>query len=163
MLKRSLSFLLGVYAVLFVLHYALVINRSASFPEGVYLRTYQPFSRGELVLACPEDREEFRYARERGMIGYGLCPGRYGYLIKRVAAMEGDMVSFSEKAVCVNGQPLENSARRPDIPFRVEGSAVLHDEVLLMSEHPKSFDGRYFGSVKQQSVITTIRPLFLWR
>lgn len=123
----------------------LVINTTKSFPPGIYMKTHGPVHRGDLVLVCPEDNEVNRYGRDHGFISYGVCPGRYGYLIKRIVGSEGDLVEFSGEVVRVNGIPLKNSARQPSIPSRMDGSVKLYEEVLVMSEHPLSFDSRYFG------------------
>ena len=68
----------------------------------------------------------------------------------------GDLV------VRVNGIPLKNSARQPSIPSRVDGRVELHEEALVMSEHPLSFDGRYFGPVSADAICTPLKPLITW-
>ena len=140
----------------------LVINTTKSFPPGIYMKTHGPVHRGDLVLVCPEDNEVNRYGRDHGFISYGVCPGRYGYLIKRIVGSEGDLVEFSGEVVRVNGIPLKNSARQPSIPSRVDGSVELHEEALVMSEHPLSFDGRYFGPVSADAICTPLKPLITW-
>ena len=111
LLKRSFQFVsLGVMLIV-TAQYILVINTTRSFPLGIYLKTYSPIHWGDLVLMCPEDNEVSRFGRERGLISYGVCPNRFGYLIKRVEALDGDRVDFSEDIVRVNGLPLKNSSR----------------------------------------------------
>ena len=139
-----------------------VVNTTKSFPLGLYLKTHDPAHRGDLVLVCPEDNEISQFGRERGLISYGVCSGRYGYLIKRIVGSEGDLVEFSREVVRVNGIPLKNSARQPSIPSRVDGSVELHEEVLVMSEHPLSFDSRYFGAVSTDAICTPLKPLITW-
>ena len=139
-----------------------VVNTTKSFPLGLYLKTHTPAHRGDLVLVCPEDNEISQFGRERGLISYGVCPGRYGYLIKRIVGSEGDLVEFSGEVVWVNGIPLKNSARQPSIPSRMDGSVELHEEVLVMSEHPLSFDSRYFGAVSTDAICTPLKPLITW-
>ena len=139
-----------------------VINTTKSFPPGIYMKTHGPVHRGDLVLVCPEDNEVNRYGRDHGLVSYGVCPHRYGYLIKRVAALDGDHVTFSDERVRVNGIPLENSARQPSIPSRVDGSVELYEEALVMSEHPLSFDSRYFGAVSTDAICTPLNPLITW-
>ncbi len=102
-----------------------------------------------------------RYGRARGLISYGVCPGRYGYLIKRVMATEGDEVNLSDAGVSVNGICLPNSQRQKAFPA-FSGSLVLHNQVLLMSEHPLSFDSRYFGFVRVEKICTSLNPFILW-
>ena len=36
------------------------------------------------------------------------------------------------------------------------------DEVLLMTTHPRSFDGRYFGIQKTDCILTGVKPVFTW-
>ena len=139
-----------------------VVNTTHSFPLGIYMKTYSPVHWWDLVLICPEDNGISRFGRERGLISYGICPHRYGYLIKRVAALDGDHVEFSDECIRVNGLPLKNSSRQTTIPFRVEGTVELHHQALLMSEHPLSFDSRYFGPVSTDALCTPLKPIILW-
>ena len=76
--------------------------------------------------------------------------------------MDGDCVVFSDEDVQVNGQFLKNSARQKTIPVRIDGRVELHNEVLLMSEHPLSFDSRYFGPVSAEAICTPLKPLITW-
>lgn len=101
-LKRSL-FAFGFMLVLLgVTGCFFVVNTTRSFPLGVYFKTHGPVHKGDLVLFCPEENMVARYGRARGLISYGVCPGRYGYLIKRVMATEGDEVNLSDAGVSVN-------------------------------------------------------------
>ena len=44
------------------------------------------------------------------------------------------------------------------------GCRVLKDgEVFLLADHPKSFDGRYFGVTKTSRIIGVTRPLWTFR
>lgn len=139
-----------------------VINTTKSFPPGIYMKTHGPVHRGDLVLVCPEDNEVNRYGRDHGLVSYGVCPHRYGYLIKRVVALGGDEVDISDRGVRVNGLSLRNSSRQQGIPSRVDGSVELHEEALVMSEHPLSFDSRYFGAVSTDAICTPLKPLITW-
>lgn len=162
LLKRSFQFVsLGVMLIV-TAQYILVINTTRSFPLGIYLKTYGPIHWGDIVLMCPEDNEVSRFGRERGLISYGVCPSRFGYLIKRVEALDGDRVDFSRDAIRVNGLPLKNSSRQQAIPARVDGAVELHHQALLMSEHPLSFDSRYFGPVSTDTLCTPLKPLIVW-
>ena len=161
-LVRSVRALCLASGLLLFFHTFFVVNTTKSFPLGLYLKTHDPAHRGDLVLVCPEDSEVSRYGRDHGFISYGVCPGRYGYLIKRIVGSEGDLVEFSGGAVRVNGKPLPNSARHEAIPFRMEGKAELRNEALVMSEHPLSFDGRYFGPVSVDALCTPLKPLITW-
>ena len=82
-LKRSL-FALGFMLVLLgVTGCFFMVNTTRSFPLGVYFKTHGPVHKGDLVLFCPEENMVARYGRARGLISYGVCPGRYGYHRRR--------------------------------------------------------------------------------
>ena len=142
-----------------------VMNTSESFPPGLYHKQWVPPHKGDLVLFCPPDRPIFREAMRRGWIDHGLCPSGTGYMIKRIAADEGDYVEMSVASISVNGTALENSARRIDTGYDVPlpfFHNLQHSEVLLMSPHPLSFDGRYFGIVHAGAIKAVLQPALLW-
>lgn len=143
----------------------IVINTSPSFPEGVYLKTYKVPQTDDLVLVCPPQGEVFRSVRKRGWLAPGLCESGTEMIIKRIVAGGGDQIEISAEAVSVNDQALPQSRRIFDLPgmIPVPTRCVLKTgEVLLMSPHPRSFDGRYFGVLEIGCVKTTLTTLFLW-
>lgn len=162
--RLTLLFLLFLFAAGTLLQRNLVINTTGSFPRGLYLKEAREFRKGDLVLVCPPDRPIFHDALGVGLLSPGLCPGGLGYLIKQVAATEGDFVEISPAGVTINGKHLKNSRRQPlrlghvEVPVHRE----LHKEVVLMSPHPLSFDSRYFGIIPASAVLTSLAPLFLW-
>lgn len=92
------------------------------------------------------------------------------YLLKRVAAIEGDIVDYNaaNERVCINGTPLPNSnifpsgrneitLTHPEYPY-----AVPKDYVYLSSEHIYGYDSRYFGPAPLCSVIAMARPVWCW-
>ena len=142
-----------------------VVNTSESFPPGLYRKQRSPPHKGDLVLFCPPDRRIFREAMRRGWIDHGLCPSGTGYMIKRIAAAEGDRVEMSDAGVFVNGIALKNSARHISTGYEIAlpfSHDLQHSEVLLMSPHPLSFDGRYFGIVDAGAIKTVLHPVRLW-
>lgn len=144
---------------------AIVINTSPSFPEGLYLKTHRTPRKGDLVLVCPPGKKIFRSALERGWLAPGLCESGTEMIIKRIAAGGGDQIEISAEAVSVNGQTLPQSRRIFRLPgmISVPWVRVLKTgEVLLMSPHPRSFDGRYFGVLEIGCVETTLTTLFIW-
>lgn len=161
MLKFGVACLLSMVALLCLF----VVNTTPSFPRGVYLKTYRTPNKGDLVLFCPPDTLLFHEALRYHLVSSGLCPSGLGYLIKRVAAVEGDMVRICDTGVEVNGKRLENSKRQtafrprplsPDIDHRLGAH-----EVLLMSPHPLSFDSRYFGLLADDCICTPLEPFYI--
>ena len=139
----------------------LVWNASASAPLGLYGVVHgQAVARGDLVLAEPPDAAR-RLAAERGYLPAGVP------LVKRVAALPGDMVCGAGVAITINGRQVAerlsaNSRGRP-LPAW-EGCRLLHDgeAFLLMEGVPNSFDGRYFGPVEATAIIGRLVPLWTW-
>lgn len=161
MLKFGMTCLLSMTALLCLF----VVNTTPSFPRGVYLKTYQTPRKGDLVLFCPPDAPLFHDAMRYHLLSSGLCLSGFGYLLKRIAAVEGDIVGISAAGVEVNGMMLKNSERQtifhprpltPDMHRRLKAH-----EVLLMSPHPLSFDSRYFGPLSDDCICTPLEPFYL--
>lgn len=77
-------------------------------------------------------------------------------MVKRVAALPGETVTFSSDGVTVRQRlyPRSNAIlakinlRRPQYPFATVGDAVVPDgQALMLNEMSESFDGRYWGLV----------------
>lgn len=59
--------------------------------------------RRELTFFCPPESALFDEVRERGYIGVDFCPGSYGYMMKRVLAMENDRVVSTKEGLRIKG------------------------------------------------------------
>ncbi len=146
------------------------INTTKSIPVGLYRLTSDPVEKGAYVMFCPPRTGVFDYAKERGLIGAGFCPGGYGYMMKRILAAKNDAVSISDDGVRVNGELLPNStpikadkAGRPLPRFKTDRFILGGSELLLMSDICRtSFDGRYFGPINHSQIKGVIRPVFTW-
>jgi len=137
----------------------LVWNASASAPVGLYwVKPEAPILRGDLVLATPPDTAR-RLAAERGYLPAGVP------LVKRVAALSGDLVCVDEGEVRFGGRHVAwtISADRQGRPLpQWDGCRSLLDgEVfLLMADVPDSFDSRYFGPVGWDQIAGRLVPLW---
>lgn len=141
-------------------------NLSRSLPLGVYRTTPETPARGSIVHVClPRDVAEF--ARARGYLGPGSCPGNVRPLGKLVLAVEGDVVTLGRDEIRVNGAPVAKSGtvsmdsrgrRLPHFPWGVR--RLRRGELWLFSPyHPSAYDSRYFGPVHRSNVISVLRPL----
>ena len=145
------------------------VNVTKSIPRGLYWTVSEPIKHGSYVTFCPPDNEIFKIARTRGYVRYGLCPGRYGYLMKTVAAMVGDIVTSSSEGVAVNGQKLNLSAPiakdalgQTLSVWNIQAKSLGSNELLLMSDtDATSFDSRYFGVIDKSSVQAVVQPIFI--
>lgn len=136
----------------------LVWNASASAPVGLYWVSRVAPVRGDLVLAAlPPDAR--RLAAERGYLPAGVP------LVKRLAALAGDVVCAVGGAVFVNGGHVAKRRERDltgrALPRWTGCRTLAADEVfLLMAGVSGSFDGRYFGPVRRARIIGKLVPLW---
>ena len=137
----------------------LYINLTGSMARGIWKAYEIPIGtplKGEAVIV------------KRGDLPSDRRLVKSEYLLKRVAAVEGDIVDYNaaNERVCINGTPLPNSKiflsgkngitlPHPEYPY-----AVPKDCVYLSSEHIYGYDSRYFGPAPLCSVIATARPVW---
>jgi len=136
-----------------------VWNATPSVPTGLYrIARDDSLQPGDLVAAFAPAR--FRsLAAERGYL-----PERVP-LVKRIAASAGDRVCAKRGWVTVNGRRVARRQRADALGRRLpwwEGCRRLGaGDYLLLGDHARSFDGRYFGPVARPSIVGKATPL--WR
>jgi len=137
----------------------LVWNASASAPIGLYRVLPGKPIRGDLVLVrTPSSVRQL--AAERGYLPQNVP------LVKRVAALDGDIVCVAGDVISVNGRvAAERLARdrlgRP-LPAWTGCQTLEPDDVfLLMEDVTGSFDGRYFGPIPTAAIIGRLVPLWV--
>ncbi len=146
------------------------INTTKSIPVGFYLTSSAEIRKGAYVLFCPPDVGVFAIAKERGYIAGGFCPGGYGYMMKRISAVKGDVVVIADNGVFVDGLRLPYSTLKKadlggrELPrYQVNKYTLGSSELLLMSDvSDTSFDGRYFGPINLSQIKTVISPVITW-
>jgi conjugative transfer signal peptidase TraF len=146
------------------------INTTRSIPVGLYWTSRVPVAKNTYVMFCPPNVSIFAVARKRGYIDDGVCPGGYGYMMKRVAATKGDIVNVTDTGIRVNGHLLPHSkplaadpGGRPLQRWQNEHYTLDDSELLLMSDvSDLSFDGRYFGPINRSQIKSVIRPILTW-
>jgi conjugative transfer signal peptidase TraF len=136
----------------------LIWNASASAPIGFYWRVAGAPSRGDLVLAQAPLWAR-RLAAERHYLPLNVP------IVKRVAAVAGDVVCASGDALFIDGRLVTHrlASDRTGRPVpQWEGCETLGaDELfLLMTTAPDSFDGRYFGVTERRDIIGRLVPLW---
>ena len=126
-----------------------LFNRTPSLPTGLYLRCGQQARRGDVVaFALPPAAGQ--YAHLRGEPTDVL-------LIKHVLAQGGDFVSADGGEMRVNGMrvgsiaSVDSAARA--LPHWSAARVLSGDELLVGSSHPRSFDSRYFGPIREHTVV----------
>jgi conjugative transfer signal peptidase TraF len=144
------------------------INTSPSLPLGLYVTTKS--AAAELVEFCPS--EPFAaLAATRGYRPAGSCPDGAAPLLKPVAARAGDRIELSEAGISVNARLLPRTAPltrdtqgRPLRPWPLGSYRVDSGTVWVASTYnPRSFDSRYFGPIRSDSIRDRVRPLLTTR
>jgi conjugative transfer signal peptidase TraF len=147
------------------------VNTTKSIPLGLYRSSNAPIKKGVYVMFCPPQTGVFDEAKKRGYIGGGLCPGGYGYLMKKVLAAKADAVTVADDGVRVNGEllplsaPVKADKAGRTLPRYQSNTYELGNaEVLLMSDvSSTSFDSRYFGPIHVAQIKSVIKPVFVWQ
>lgn len=121
----------------------LIWNRTTSAPTGLYWLNDDPFTPGRWVVVSARS-DDARWAQTQGFVGKDWP------LLKQIVAVSGDEICRINGAVSVNGS-IVGKAKDIDSQGRSlpvwKGCRVLTEaEVFLMSPHPGSLDGRYFGA-----------------
>ncbi len=131
-------------------------NYTPSLPLGLYwLRPGLPITKGALVdFAIPPNA--------RGLIADRYLPARF-HLLKRVVALDGDVVCVAHGRFLVNGLEISTIARRDSIgrplPAFEFCGPVTAGTAFVATPVPSSLDSRYFGPVPLPT-LTVATPLW---
>ena len=128
----------------------LVWNFTDSMPVGLYRKSEDQISKHSLVLLNND--------------GYFL---RDNNLLKEVIAVAGDIVSVTREGIYINGQKYPGTAAVTSDSHgntlkqsKLTEYLLKKDELLVFgNSSSKSFDSRYFGIVKSNEVIATVKPI----
>jgi signal peptidase I len=117
------------------------INRTESMPRGIYVkRTKSNIEFNDVIVFY---FNEFK-----------------GNLIKHVAAISPSEFCFDEEAsLWVDGFPIAqiNIEKYPGKkPNQSQCQRLMADEILVLGDHPNSYDSRYFGPIKLKSLVAQV-------
>lgn len=130
-----------------------VYNTTVSVPEGLYRRASpnSPY----VAVRLPE---RLRWLAARGYVAPDA------YLLKRIAARAGDTICVRPDGLWVGANAYPTRAqdgvgRR--LPRLSLGCQTLRDgELILVAEHPRSLDSRYFGPLSTNDVAFHVEPVW---
>lgn len=145
------------------------INLTESIPVGLYRITSADPIKNRYVIFCPDERNSFRLALDRGYIDHGLYCAGYGYLMKKIVAVSGDILSVTKEGVFVNqilipySKPKSKDAmRRILLQWQATNYQLQEDEFMTMTSQSEwSFDGRYYGLVHASQIKGMITPIWV--
>jgi conjugative transfer signal peptidase TraF len=136
----------------------LIWNVTASAPEGLYWLQARAPGIGDLVAVRPTPPLA-AWLDRRGYVPSGAL------LIKRLAAAPPSVVCRSGALISIDGNPVAQ-AQRKDLSGRSlpawKGCVRLGgSQVLLLNDHSRSLDGRYFGPIDRTAIVGRVAPLWL--
>lgn len=148
-LKVFISTTLGIILFLFSLRCfsgeLFFENRTASAPQGIYLRSFGELSYDDYVIAAL-DRD--------------VAALKEGYLLlKRVKGFPGDVYIVNKRGLNVRGQFFPVKQVR-GIPHLKDGAYIVPaGTCLLLNDSDESFDSRYLGPVKRDRIRAKVKML----
>lgn len=170
--KNSLIFFIVIssffIAIFFYIKLDIFYNQTNSFPIGFYkLKKEKTFEKFEMILFCPENTKSFSLAIKNNYIkNNGYCENGNIPLLKKIVGTPGDKISIN-KNVSINGKELINSRiykydsqNRLIYQSNLPNFTIKEDEYFVMSDYnDRSFDSRYFGPIKKNTIIGTVKEL----
>ena len=153
--KVWLSALAIVVILLFAAWFAgFRFNATPSLPVGVYKISPGTPQKGDLVAFCLGGKAA-RLAAEREYLHFGSCSNGLRPLLKRLAGMPGEQMDFDSLIF----QAMDSEARA--MPLALHTGIIPDGMGLVLSEHPGSFDSRYFGFVPLEK-LQRVEPVYLF-
>lgn len=129
-----------------------IINPSKSLTRGIY-KLYPPVNikQGDIVV-FKISKETKNFCKQRGYI-----LNKTETLMKRVAAFSNDKVIIKNQEIFINdiswGKIYKMDSKYRELPqVKIENIVPNDNEFLPLVKTDGSFDGRYFGSIKNKDI-----------
>ena len=162
-MRRKLPLTIGAVSVSLIVvssalssHEVLIWNRTESAPPGLYWRNDSPLALNGWAVVSGKAPAAI-WISERGY----LAPG--WPIIKRVRGLPGDEICRENSNITINkvlvAGALHADSQGNALPDWRGCHRLNEDEVFLLSDHPRSLDGRYFGPTNIEDVRGSARLL----
>ncbi len=117
-------------------------------PTGIYVKiSSDKFKIGDIIVFSYKERN------------YNL--------LKYIAGYEGHEYCLDfENTLWVNGFPVAQKSiakYQGNLPTESLCQTLKKDELLVLGEHPNSYDSRYFGPIKREQVIAQVELALEWK
>lgn len=148
LLKNFFLSLIFIFAV-YVSSFFFVINITESLPRGIYfVSEFSQIEKGDIVI--------FEPVAAAGNYIEKNCK----YMMKIVAAFENDKVEIIDEHLYINnedwGKVLKEDSKGNPLP-QLTNIKITEDEVFLATKAYKSFDSRYWGTLKKDKILKKAR------
>jgi len=139
----------------------IIYNATDSLPHGIYrVIKQQTYKRGDLIV-FPIPEQVRSLVLERGW----LKPD--SYLIKPVAAINGDNMWITCGQVFVNGKYFgvikKQDRKGLPLPSLVINDTLSAGEIAVLQRSDDSFDSRYFGPIDERQIIGRAVPILVYK
>lgn len=135
----------------------IIYNATDSLPHGIYrVIKQQTYERGDLIVFPVPERVR-SLVIQRGW----LKPD--SYLIKTVAAINGDNMRITSGQVFINGMSfgvtkIQDRQGLP-LPSLVFNDTLSPGKIAVLQRSDDSFDSRYFGQIDESQIIGRAVPI----
>lgn len=145
------------------------INHTPSLPVGIWKidQGFTEIKKGDHVWLTPT-KQIADFGIKRGYLQENpRCENGSIPLLKTVYGLPGDTYSFQEDYIQINDQPIELAKRKAvdskgrDMP-KITGGIVEDNRLFVLTLHAQSFDSRYWGTIPEDNIIGTAKPVFVW-
>jgi signal peptidase I len=118
------------------------VNRTASMPRGIYIKTNEKkLNKGDIIV--------FNSSQFNGkLIKYILAIPEAEFCLDEKGTLWVDNIPSAQR----NIKKYSSSINEQSVCQHLES-----DEILVIGEHPESYDSRYFGAVKKNGIIATVK------
>ena len=123
-------------------------------------------SKGSMVAFCLDGKSSDFLRSKGGLpVGRGQC-GNHPYLFKKVYGVPGDYVS-QDKFIFINRAKIpgvvvsgDKDLREAFKPLQTDYLLSKDQYLLISTDHPNSFDSRYFGPVNRSKIYYKVIPIW---
>ena len=138
----------------------LIWNATQSVQRGLYLRVGSAVER-EVLIALKPDPKWRKLITERHYLPENVP------LLKRIAAVEGDIICRHGNTILINNEPVAQArivdAQGREMPVWAGCFSLQEGEVFLLNAHENSLDGRYFQATKASHILGSYRLIWAVR
>lgn len=146
--KTLLKSLIQAAIFIFIIYlssFFFIINVTESLPRGIYyISNITDLKKGDIVIFKPVKEADIYITQD------------YKYMMKEVAALKEDKIQIIDNYLYINGENWgevlkEDSLGNP-LP-QLKNIEIPEDEVFLATKAYKSFDSRYWGTLKKEKIL----------
>ena len=141
-----------------------IINISDSITKGVYRLTdmkEEDYIKGTIVqFPIPSNAEEYIHGRN-------YLPKNVKTLSKMILGVNGDKIeirsSVNRKVLYINDNSVGGVSKYDGLGLpipQMESKVLEENEFFVYGIHPKSFDSRYFGTIKKEDILKKATLVF---